>query len=140
MKIWNYIGEFFLFRWLFGKLKSADNNQRRVSELANNLNTSDRQDYRDDLVETNRFGATDALGPSRSNPAGYQDYSDDTEDLDDLDIFMRENSSLDYSNHYRSDSGKFSTRDYNSSYDYSDSQSFDNFHEEQDDYDMLDDF
>lgn len=140
MKIWNYIGEFFLFRWLFGKLKSADNNQRRVSELANNLNTSDRQDYRDDLVETNRFGATDALGTSRSNLAGNQDYSDDTEDLDDLDIFMRENSSRDYSNHYRSDSGKFSTRDYNGSYDYSDSQSFDNFHEEQDDYDILDDF
>ena len=140
MRIWNYIGEFFLFRWLFGKLKSADNNKRKMSELANGSNTTGCQGYIDDLVETNLSKTSDTFETSGSNPADYQDYSDDTEDLDDLDIFIRENSSRDYSNHYRSDSGKFSTRNYNSSYDYSDSQSFDNFHEEQDDYDMLDDF
>lgn len=140
MRIWNYIGEFFLFRWLFGKLKSADNNQRRTSELANDSNTTGCQGYIDDSVESNLSGISDTLGTSRSNSADYQDYSDDTEDLDDLDIFMRENSYSDYLSHYSSDTGEFSTRDYGSDYDYSDSQSFDNFHEEQDDYDMLDDF
>ena len=140
MKIWNYIGEFFLFRWLFGKLKSTDNNQRRMSELPNNLNKSDCDGYRDDLVENNLSGASGTYGANRSNSTDYQDYSDDAEDLDDLDTFMRENSARDYSNHYRLDSDRFSTRDYDSNYDYSDSQSFDNFHEEQDDYDIMDDF
>lgn len=140
MSIWNYIGEFFLFRWLFGKLKNTDINQRRMSELSNNLNKSDCDGYRDDLVESNLSGASGAYGANRSNSTDYQDYSDDAEDLDDLDMFMRENSTRDYSNRYRLDSDRFLTRDYDSNYDYSDSQSFDNFHEEQDDYDMLDDF
>lgn len=72
MKIWNYIGEFFLFRWLFDKLQSTENNDNTFRES--------------------------------SDPHGY--------------------SSNSYGN-YKCDR---------------ESQSYNDFHEEQDDYDMVDDF
>lgn len=65
MKFWNYIGEFFLFRWIFGKIQHTEDN--------------------------------DIPGGKPSNSYGSNEYDWD-------------------------------------------SQSYDDFHEEQDDYDMMDDF
>lgn len=68
------------------------------------------------------------------------DDSDNSEDLDDLDIFMRDNKVI---NHYRdcgcdclSCSRHNNYNDWNSG---SYSQSYDDFHDEHDDYNMMDD-
>lgn len=42
MKFWNYIGEFFLFRWLFGWLKP--------NGAKNDLSESSRNDSNDDVI------------------------------------------------------------------------------------------
>jgi len=92
MKFWNYIGEFFLFRWLLGKLHKTE---KGVS------NSNNRQQFMSDCVEDND---TTVL---RSNSCHY---------------------GQSYRNSY--DSNDYGWND----------QSFDDFHEEQDDYNMMDDF
>lgn len=72
MKFWNYISEFISFRWLFGKLQHAENNDNPV-------------------------GKSNDFHGSSSNSYGSNIYDWD-------------------------------------------SQSYNDFHEEQDDYDMMDDF
>ena len=58
MTFWRYIGEFFLFRWLFGKLQHTENNHNPVRKssdfhrYSSNSNGSskydwDRQSYND---------------------------------------------------------------------------------------------
>ena len=68
------------------------------------------------------------------------DDSDNSEELDDLDIFMRNNRSClhhgDYDGDYHSSGRHDFQNDWNSG---SYSQSYDDFHDEQDDYDMMDD-
>ncbi len=87
MNIWNYIGEFFLFRWLFGSNKHNETK-------CNLSNTS------------SSFGNCDII-----------------EDNDTHSGFVRhENSYSRFDNH-----------------DYGYSQSYDDFHDEQDGYDMMDD-
>lgn len=72
------------------------------------------------------------------------DDSGNSEDLDDLDIFMRDNKGFNhsYQNHGNYDIdynsiGRHSTQNEWTSW--SDSQPFDDFHDEQDDFDMMDD-
>lgn len=70
--------------------------------------------------------------------------SDNSGDLDDLDIFMRNNNGNnhsylhpgDHGSDYHSDGRSNSHQDWNSC---SFSQSYDDFHDEQDEYDMMDD-
>lgn len=88
MKFWNYIGEFFLFRWLLGKRQQkegeesvADSNSRQ--SLAND-------DFEQNDIPVNR--------PSHYTSHNYH--------IDDHDGWNN--------------------------------QSFDDFHEEQDDFDMMD--
>lgn len=42
MKFWSYIGEFFLFRWLFGLFKP--------NGTKSNLSESSRNDFHDDVI------------------------------------------------------------------------------------------
>ena len=88
MSLWNYIGEFLLFRWLFGLGKR-------------------------DATEHDSYGSS------------FRSFRDD------------------FDNHTNPDTGSGSR--YDSPYsrydhhDYGYSQSYDDFHDEQDDYDMMDD-
>lgn len=125
MNLWNYIGEFFLFRWLFGKLfHKRDNNGSIVSS-----NQSLVEDNSVDISSINHYSqgysAHNYLKDSQQgsnydkrllDPELEEDEYLDDLDFDDLDYFDR-----------------------NFANDFED-RSFNNFHEEQDDYDMFDDF
>lgn len=87
MTFWNYIGEFFLFRWLFGSHKHNET-QQNMSDTSSSFGNKDIID-----VDDTHYG----FGPN-------------------------ENSYSHYDNR-----------------DYGYSQSCDDFHDEQDDYDMMDD-
>lgn len=101
MSIWNYIGEFFLFRWLFDKFRKST---------------------------TEHYEHTEDLGASIAD-------SNNSENIDDLDRFMHNNGNNHYSkygNDYSySNHNDWNTKSYNDSYD--------DFLDEQDDYDMMDD-
>lgn len=136
MTFWNYIGEFFLFRWLFGKFKKSTTehgvNTESVGTSIGRGNES-LNDNHDVYIAPN----DDAATPVGDN---LLDDSDNSEDLDDLDIFMRNNRSClhhgDYDGDYHSSGRHDYQNDWNSG---RHSQSFDDFHDEQDDYDMMDD-
>lgn len=140
MSFWNYIGEFFLFRWLFGKFKkSMTAHDAHTEDFGTSI---DRES--NDLNDTHNenIAPIDDAG----TPVG-DDLIDDyvnSEDLDDLDIFMRDNSGNncsyrhngDYGSDYHSSSRHSFQNDWNSG---SYSQTYDEFLDEQDDYDMMDD-
>ena len=88
MTFWNYIGEFFLFRWLFGSHKHNES-KRNLSDTSSS------------------FGHKDIIGNNDTH-TGFSR--------------RHENSYSRYDN-----------------YDYGYSQSYDDFHDEQDGYDMMDD-
>ena len=135
MTFWNYIGEFFLFRWLFDKFRkptTEHDSHTEVSGVAINGSSGYLNGNLDEGITSD-----DAVTNVGDN---LIDDSDNSEELDDLDIFMRNNRSClhhgDYDGDYRS-SGRYSGhQDWNSG---SYSQSYDDFHDEQDDYDMMDD-
>lgn len=140
MKFWNYIGEFLLFRWLLGKLRksSAENNVHTESTGAAMDRDSGFLDgnNNDDIVT---FDGIATPGNDNLND------SDNSEDLDDLDIFMRNNKGYDISSlhqNYRDLGSDYNSRGSHNGYQdwTSGSYDYDDFHEEQDDYDMLDDF
>ena len=141
MSLWNYIGEFFLFRWLFDKFrKSTTEHDAHTKSIGNSI-CRDREylsDNHDEDIVQNYRAAT---------PVGDEsiDDSDNSEDFDDLDIFMRNNNG-NYRSHQSDE--HYDSSDYHSRSRYSPhndwdsgsySQSYDDFHDEQDDYDMMDD-
>lgn len=144
MNFWNCIGNFFLIRWIFGKLRrSAAGRDMHTGRLG----TSDSSGG--ECLNDNHCRDTD-LDDDADTHVGYNlnDDSDSSEDLDDLDLFMRENNRNDHSCRYPRDFG----RDYHESgrrsnnYDWyygSHDQSYDDihddFHDEQDDFDLMDD-
>lgn len=136
MTFWNYIGEFFLFRWLFGKFKKSTTehgvNTESVGTSIGRGNES-LNDNHDVYIAPN----DDAATPVGDN---LLDDSDNSEELDDLDIFMRNNRSClrhgEYDADYHSSGHRGFQNDLNSG---SYSQPYDDFHDEQDDYDMMDD-
>lgn len=91
MRIWNYIGEFFLFRWLFGKLQKSetDNHETRscIDEPSLKVESNAIIDY---PVKT-QSSSFDNLTDVESNII-----DDDLEGLDDLDLFLRNKSSNDF--------------------------------------------
>ena len=139
MKFLNYIGEFLLFRWLFDKFRMSATEHNAHPE---SVGTSIGRDceylngYHDEEIAPD-----DTATPVSDN---LIDDSDNSEDLDDLDRFMRNNYSNngyhlhhgDYGSDYHNDNCYSGHQDWNSS---SYSQSYDDFHDEQDDYDMMDD-
>ncbi|ROT06251.1 hypothetical protein [Lepagella muris] len=121
MKFWNYIGEFLLFRWLFDK-RNRNNN-------IGNAHSVDASRYSDwSYAEGDNFSPVDYLhtvGPSYRGADIYDEEDDALDDYDPTD-----------SDDYQSDG---STKTYGHYSDYGYSQSYDDFHEEQDNYDMIDD-
>lgn len=142
MKLLNYIGEFLLFRWLFGKLrKSATEHDAHADGIGTTIDNDSK--YLHDNHNEDVAPIDDTVTPVSNNSI---DDSDSSEDLDDLDIFMRNNN---VNNHPCLNRGNYSRNHHSSSHnsDYhnwdseSYNQSFDDFHDEQDDYDMMgDDF
>lgn len=137
MTFWNYIGEFFLFRWLFDKFRKSateHDSHTEVSGASINGNSKYLNGNLDEGIIHN-----DAVTDVGDN---LLDDSDDSEDLDDLDIFMRNNNGDnrsclrhgDYDDDYHSSGRHDLQNDWNfGSY----SQSYDDFYDEQDDYDMM---
>ncbi len=119
MKFWRYIGELLVFRWRVGKFRKS---KREDDVPANGSSNSDKGDYDN--------------GNYNNDDYDKGDY-DDQDDLDDLDIYMRNNSVGEYGNNFRQ-SDDFSSRYNWNSGNYG--QSFYDFHEEQDDFDMMDDY
>lgn len=133
---WNYIGEFFFSRRLFGKFKkSATEHGARTECIGTPI------DRNSEYLNDNHDGDIAYIDCAATHVGdNLLDDSNNSEDLDDLDIFMRDNKG---NNHYRdcgdvylSSSRHNNYNDWNSK---SCSQSYDDFHDEQDDYDMIDD-
>lgn len=139
MTFWNYIGEFFLFRWLFGKFKKSTTEHGVHTE---GIGTPIGRDS--EYVNGNHDEGIVPDGAATHVGDNLFDDSDNSEDLDDLDRFMRNNNGnnrshlhhRDYDNDYNSGGRYSGHQDWNSG---SYSQSYDDFHDEQDDYDMMDD-
>lgn len=139
MKIWNYIGEFFLFRWLFGKL--AKPNREDITPTTKRSGFIDLN-RNNPIAEDNEYPDSihDTIITAKNNLSGN---SEDDEDPDDLDIFMRNNITYNSLHSIYNDDKYHSSSRYDGHHDWNAQnfeQSFDDFHEEQDDYDMVDDF
>ena len=135
MSLWNYIGEFFLFRWLFDKLRMPTTEHDSHTEVSGASINGNSEYLNGNLDEG--IAPDDAITDVGNN---LIDDSDNSEELDDLDIFMRNNRSClhhgDYDGDYHSSGRHDFQNDWNSG---SYSQSYDDFHDEQYDYDMMDD-
>ena len=129
-----------MFRWLLGKFrKPATEHDTHTEGLRPSVDSDDESlsdNHDEDIVQNNRA----------VTPVGDEliDDSDNSEDLDDLDIFMRNNNGYyrSHQSHENYDSDYHSRSHYSSHNDWdsgSYSQSYDDFHDEQDDYDMMDD-
>ena len=133
MAFWKYIGEFFLFRWLFDKLRKSTTEHDSHTEVSGASINGNSEYLNGNLDEG--IASDDAITDVGNN---LLDDSDNSEELDDLDIFMRNNNGNNHSNlHYGDYDGDYHPHNDWSSGSYS--QSYDDFHDEQDDYDMMDD-
>ena len=135
MTFLKYIGEFFLFRWLFDKFRKPTTEHDSHTEVSG-VSIYGTSGY---LYGNLDEGITpdDAVTNVGDN---LIDDSDNSEELDDLDIFMRNNRSClhhgDYDGDYHSSGRHDYQNDWNSG---SHSQSYGDFLDEQDEYDMMDD-
>lgn len=123
MSFLNYINEFFLFRWLFG-----NRNKNHSADSTYNTYTTDYS-YRHYYADDN-FSTTNPHQSFRSSYRGADIYDDEDDEDDALDDFDP------------TDSDDCRFNDFTKTYDYHNhgySRSYDDFHEEQDDYDMMDD-
>lgn len=139
MKLLNYIGEFFLFRWLIGKFKkSTSEHDSHTDSLGVSIDSDSKS------LTGNLDGGEAPDDEITDVGNNLLDDSDNSEELDDLDIFIRNNNgnNRSYPHHrdfdcdYHSGGHRSSHNDWSSG---SCSQSYDDFHDEQDDYDMMDD-
>ena len=141
MNIWNYIGEFFFFRWLFDKFRKVASKHDTHTE---GLGTAIAPDRDCECQNDNHDGDIASIdGSSTLVGDNLLDDSDNSEDLDDLDIFMRNNNSDNRScqHHGGYDCDDYGTSRYSGHQDWNSgyySQSYDDFLDEQDDYDMMD--
>ena len=139
MSLWKYIGEFFLFRWLFDKFRKPTTEHDMHAEVAG-ASVDGNSEYQNGNLDVG-IAPDDAVTDVSDNSI---DDSGNSEDLDDLDIFMRDNKGFNrsYQHHGNYDIdynriGRHSTgNEWTSG---SDSQPYDDFPDEQDDYDMMDD-
>ena len=72
MRLFRYIGEFFLFRWLFGKIQYTDNNDSPTSK------TSDSRALSSNFYDTIKYD----LGSQSFN--GFHEEQDDYDMMDDF--------------------------------------------------------
>ncbi len=146
MKFWNYIGEFFLFRWLFSKLRATNREQENTTAKSDEHFAVDHANENTNSIADEESGSV--VEPSINDKL---DLDENVEELDDLDIFMRNYKPRKYSStRYQNFSGKYhrsssdnSDNNFDNCFDWDNrdyNQSFNDFHEEQDDFDMMDDF
>lgn len=142
MSVWNYIGEFFLFRWISGKLRKSTilhNTHTEVSGSSIDRGSEYVNDNHDEGI-----APEDAVTDVSDNLLDDFDNSEGLENLDYLDIFMRNNNGNnhsclhygDYGGDYHSSGRHRFQNDCNSG---SSPQSYNDFLDEQDDYDIIDD-
>lgn len=140
MSFWNYIGEFFLFRWLCGKFKKSMTEHNAHTE--DSRTSIDREsNYLNDNHNANIVPIDDAVTLVSDDLIG--DYVN-SGDFDDLDIFMCNNNGNnrsclhhgDYGCDYHNSGRHSFQNDWNSG---RSPQSYNDFLDEQDDYDMIDD-
>lgn len=136
MSIWNYIGEFLLFRWLYGKFNGSDNSNRyhHVDTVGDLHRHTDIEDYAgedyagaspDDSLHTENNHEYRNTFPRYYNRADIYDDEDDA--LDDYDPTD-------------GDDGSFNGLGYGCDYYIGNgSQTHDDFLDEHDDYDLMDD-
>lgn len=129
MNIWNYIGKLILFRWLISKLGKKNKVQE---DNCTNIIT--------DSQSTDEAASATFLNDTPDSPAEL-DATEAEDELDDLDTFINDNPHTDYSDsnyHF----GRYSDIDSESRYDWDDDydQSFNDFLDMHDDYDIMDDF
>lgn len=86
MKLLNYIGEFFLFRWLFDKLRKPTTEHDSHTEVSGASINGNSEYLNGNLDEG--IAPDDAITDVGNN---LLDDSDNSEELDDLDIFIRNN-------------------------------------------------
>lgn len=135
MTFWNYIGEFLLFRWLFGKFRKATTEHDKHTAVAGTSINGNSEYLNGNLDE--EIAPDDAVTDVGNN---LIDDSDNSEELDDLDIFMRNNRSCLHHGDYDGDYHSSGRHDFQNDWDSgSYSQSYDDFLDEQDDYDIMDD-
>ena len=139
MSLLNYISKFLLFRWLVARFKKSTTGHDAVAGSG-----SASVDRDDDSLNHIPYEAIPHVYGTNTPVSDYSiDDSDDSEELDDLDIFMRDNPDVylsgqhqDYGRDYHDSRHHSGYHNWNSG---SHSQSYDDFHDEQDDYDMMDD-
>lgn len=87
MKLWNYIGELFLFRWLFGSRKHSEpkhNVSDTPSSSANSDFVDDTESYIDyDSRHNNSYSHYDDYDYDYSH--SYDDFHDEQDDYDMMD-------------------------------------------------------
>lgn len=83
MKIWNYIGEFFLFRWLWGRLQHAENNNNRVRK------SRDFHRHSSDYFGSNKRYFSDSFDSNKYNweSQSDNDFDEEQDDYDMMDDF-----------------------------------------------------
>lgn len=85
MSLWNYIGEFLLFRWLFGSHKHKET-KRDLSDTSNSFGNKDIFDDTDSHIS---FGRCHNNSYSRYDDHDYdysQSYDDFYDEQDDYDV------------------------------------------------------
>ena len=84
MSLWNYIGEFFLFRWLFGSNKHNEP-KRDLSDMSASFSNKDIIDVNDTYFGLGRHEKSYSRFDNRDD--GYsQSYDDFHEEQDDYDM------------------------------------------------------
>lgn len=87
MSFWNYIGEFLLFRWLFGSHKHTEAKRDAPNETVNPVDS----DSLDDPDSYMRYGSRPDNSYSRYDnqdygyPQSYDDFLDEQDDYDMMD-------------------------------------------------------
>lgn len=142
MSIRNYIGELFLFRWISSKLRKSTTLHDTHTEVSGS--SIDRGSEYVNGNHDEGIAPEDAVTDVGDNLLDDSDNSEGLENLDDLDIFMRNNNCNNHSCLHYGDyggdyhcSGRHSFQnDCNSG---GSPQSYNDFHDELDDYEMMDD-
>ena len=84
MSFWNYIGVFFLFRWIFGSHKH-NNTQQNMSDKSSSFDNEDIIDVNDTYFGLGRHEKSYSRFDNRDD--GYsQSYDDFHEEQDDYDM------------------------------------------------------
>lgn len=89
MKIWKYLGEFFLFRWITGKLRAEENQTSAVKPTNRSSYKTVPEDYDNAISSKSRRrgkGKSHTTYGSDSYRSTHQSFDDLDEEPDDYDM------------------------------------------------------